>query len=103
MASRATTLHKQMGTRLVTVEEMSALWAQIVHARGVREKQTAALITCFCAAGVHGARSGLTSRIRRRRARNVDDTTGSLRAVACIRFVQLWLVSGRAHLIWISE
>ena len=32
----------------------------------------------------------LTSRIRRRRAGSVDDTTDSLRAVACIRFVRPW-------------
>ena len=30
----------------------------------------------------------LTSRIRRRRAQDVADTTDSLRAVACIRFVE---------------
>jgi hypothetical protein len=34
----------------------------------------------------------LTSRIRRRRAGGVADTTDSLRAVACIRFVRRWLV-----------
>ena len=34
----------------------------------------------------------LTSRIRRRRAQDVADTTNRLRAVACIRFVRLGLV-----------
>ena len=38
----------------------------------------------------------LTSRIRRRRAQDVADTTDSLRAVACIRFVRLRLVGGGA-------
>ena len=37
---------------------------------------------------------GRTSRIRRRRAQDVADTTDSLRAVACIRFVRLVLVVG---------
>ncbi len=36
--------------------------------------------------------AGLTLRIRRRRAQDVADTTDSLRAVACIRFVRPWLV-----------
>ena len=37
---------------------------------------------------------GRTSRIRRRRAQDVADTTDAIRAVACIRFVRLgwWLV-----------
>ena len=35
-----------------------------------------------------------TSRIRRRRGEDVADTTGSLRAVACIRFVRLCLADG---------
>ena len=35
---------------------------------------------------------GRTSRIRRRRAQDVADTTDSLQAVACIRFVRPWLV-----------
>ena len=35
-----------------------------------------------------------TSRIRRRRAGDVDDMTDSLRAVACIRFVRPWLARG---------
>jgi hypothetical protein len=34
---------------------------------------------------------GRTLRIRRRRAESVDDTTDAIRAVACIRFVRLWL------------
>ena len=34
------------------------------------------------------ARSRLTSRIRRRRAGGVEDTTDAIRAVACIRFVR---------------
>ena len=36
----------------------------------------------------------LTSRIRRRRAQDVADTTDSLRAVACIRFVRLGVFVG---------
>ena len=39
-----------------------------------------------------GLALGRTLRIRRRRAESVDDTTDSLRAVACIRFVRPWLV-----------
>jgi hypothetical protein len=33
---------------------------------------------------------GRATRIRRRRAGSVDDTTDAIRAVACIRFVRLW-------------
>ena len=40
---------------------------------------------------------GRTSRIRRRRAQDVADTTDSLRAVACIRFVRPWLVVWFGH------
>ena len=39
---------------------------------------------------------GRTSRIRRRRAQDVADTTNSHRAVACIRFVR------RCVALWIS-
>jgi hypothetical protein len=42
---------------------------------------------------VGGLFLGRTSRIRRRRAQDVADTTDSLRAVACIRFVRPWLWS----------
>jgi hypothetical protein len=38
------------------------------------------------------AQKCLTSRIRRRRAGSVDDTTDAIRAVACICFVRPWLV-----------
>ncbi len=34
---------------------------------------------------------GRTLRIRRRRAQDVADTTDSLRALACIRFVRTWV------------
>ena len=41
-----------------------------------------------------------TSRIRRRRAQNVADTTDSLRAVACIRFVRPWLWMDFIQGVW---
>ena len=44
-----------------------------------------------------------TSRIRRRRAQEVADTTDSLRAVACIRFVRLGWFSGAVHVSALSE
>ena len=40
---------------------------------------------------------GLTTRIRRRRAGGVDDTTDAIRAVACIRFVRPCSGSSGAH------
>ena len=40
---------------------------------------------------IRRVQSGLTSRIRRRRAGSVHDTTDAIRAVACIRFVALGL------------
>jgi hypothetical protein len=55
MTTRATTFDKGMSARLVTVEEMRALWAQTVHARRVREKQTAALITGLYSTTFHNA------------------------------------------------
>jgi hypothetical protein len=42
---------------------------------------------------------GRTSRIRRRRAEDVADSTGSLRAVACIRFVRPWCHVWRGYTV----
>ncbi len=44
-----------------------------------------------------------TLRIRRRRAQDVADTTDSLRAVACIRFVRPWFVMVAGHDLGLLE
>ena len=61
-----------------------------IHAVARVARTLNAVKACMC----DGLGVGRTPRIRRRRAQDVADTTDSLRAVACIRFVRLWLAGG---------